>query len=141
MDPPPRPSPNGALNPQLQNEPSRESLTARQLPEMTLSTGDETSLTAAPPPIPHYLDATGRALHRFSVEGVGISTLKPISVPLQSTFPPCLDFSILILLAQIPLISMPKLFKRHVYLALCIDPEKRKISSSFRSTTRKRLIG
>jgi sorbose reductase len=51
---------------------SRESLVNRQLPEMTLSTGDETSKTALPLPIPHYLDATGRALYRFSVEGNAI---------------------------------------------------------------------
>jgi hypothetical protein len=75
MDPQPQLSSNGASDEQLRNEPTRDSLTSRQLPEMTLSKGDEISLTAAPPPIPHYLDATGRALHRFSVEGVGIGML------------------------------------------------------------------
>ncbi|KAF2429320.1 NAD(P)-binding protein [Tothia fuscella] len=53
---------------------SREDLTSRQLPEMTLSTGDETSNTAAPPPMPHYLDNTGRALYRFGIEGCGVVT-------------------------------------------------------------------
>jgi hypothetical protein len=47
-------------------------LTSRQLPEMALSKGDEISFTAPPAPIPHYLDATGRAVWRFSVEGVGV---------------------------------------------------------------------
>jgi sorbose reductase len=56
----------------VMTEPTRESLVSRQLPEMTLSTGDETSKTAPPLPIPHYLDATGRALYRFSVEGNAI---------------------------------------------------------------------
>jgi hypothetical protein len=40
---------------------------------MLLSTGDETSMTAPPAPIPHYLDTTGRALYRFAVEGTAVS--------------------------------------------------------------------
>lgn len=55
-------------------EPTRSGLVNRQLPEMTLSTGDEASMTAPPPPIPHYLDTTGRALYRFAVEGTAVST-------------------------------------------------------------------
>ncbi|KAL9534697.1 NADP-dependent mannitol dehydrogenase [Sphaerulina musiva] len=47
----------------------RESLTARVLPFMTLSDGSESSQTAPPAPLPHYLNAEGRALARFAVEG------------------------------------------------------------------------
>lgn len=46
----------------------RESLTARVLPFMTLSDGSESSQTAPPAPLPHYLNAEGRALARFAVE-------------------------------------------------------------------------
>jgi len=41
---------------------------------MTLSTGDETSLTGPPAPMPHYLSAEGRARLRFEVEGNAIVT-------------------------------------------------------------------
>jgi sorbose reductase len=36
---------------------------------MELSDGSATSLTAPPAPLPHYLNAEGRAIARFSVEG------------------------------------------------------------------------
>lgn len=55
------------------DEPTRSSLVSRQLPEMVLSKGDESSMTAPPPPFPHYLDATGRAVYRFAVEGNAVS--------------------------------------------------------------------
>jgi len=48
---------------------SRDALTSRVLPQMTLSTGDEASLTGPPAPMPHYLNAEGRARLRFEVEG------------------------------------------------------------------------
>ena len=47
----------------------RDALSSRVLPFMTLSRGDEASLTAPPPPMPHYLNSEGRALARFAVEG------------------------------------------------------------------------
>jgi sorbose reductase len=47
----------------------REALKARLLPQMTLSTGDEASFTGPPAPVPHYLNAEGRARIRFEVEG------------------------------------------------------------------------
>ena len=31
--------------------------------------GSEASMTGPPPPLPHYLNAEGRALARFAVEG------------------------------------------------------------------------
>lgn len=33
----------------------RDALTSRILPQMTLSTGDETSMTGPPPPMPHVV--------------------------------------------------------------------------------------
>lgn len=51
----------------------RDALSSRVLPFMTLSNGDEASLTAPPPPMPHYLNAEGRALARFAVEGNVVS--------------------------------------------------------------------
>ncbi|KAI9818806.1 MAG: hypothetical protein M1827_007626 [Pycnora praestabilis] len=53
----------------------RAALTARQIPTMTLSTGTSSSLTGPPPPMPHYLNAAGRAERRFAVEGNAISTI------------------------------------------------------------------
>jgi hypothetical protein len=47
----------------------REALTARVLPQMVLSKGDEASMTGPPVPAPHYLNAEGRARLRFEVEG------------------------------------------------------------------------
>ncbi|GAB7366601.1 hypothetical protein MBLNU230_g8586t1 [Neophaeotheca triangularis] len=47
----------------------RENLSKRAIPFMTLSDGSEASATAPPPPMPHYLNAEGRALARFAVEG------------------------------------------------------------------------
>ncbi|KAH9827992.1 putative D-arabinitol 2-dehydrogenase [Teratosphaeria destructans] len=47
----------------------RDSLTSRDIPFMKLSDGATSSLTAPPPPLPHYLNAEGRALARFAVEG------------------------------------------------------------------------
>jgi hypothetical protein len=68
------PSPNGVVSSQtIEDEPTRSGLVNRQLPEMRLSTGDEASMTAPPPPMPHYLDATGRARFRFAIEGNAVS--------------------------------------------------------------------
>ncbi|KAK4635058.1 NADP-dependent mannitol dehydrogenase [Fulvia fulva] len=47
----------------------RDDLTSRTLPFMKLSDGSEASMTSPPPPLPHYLNAEGRALARFAVEG------------------------------------------------------------------------
>ncbi|KAL9002337.1 MAG: hypothetical protein Q9188_004725 [Gyalolechia gomerana] len=52
----------------------REALTSRSIPHMTLSTGDASSMTGPPPPMPHYLSAEGRAIKRFAVEGNAIIT-------------------------------------------------------------------
>lgn len=52
----------------------RQALTARSIPHMTLSSGDASSMTGPPPPMPHYLNAEGRAIRRFAVEGVAIRT-------------------------------------------------------------------
>ena len=51
----------------------RSNLAARLLPQMTLSDGSSSSMTGPPPPMPHYLNASGRALRRFAVEGNAIS--------------------------------------------------------------------
>ncbi|KAL8690881.1 MAG: hypothetical protein Q9218_003774 [Villophora microphyllina] len=59
--------------PQPTNE--REALTSRAVvPQMTLSTGDLSSMTGPPAPMPHYLSAEGRAVRRFAVEGNAILT-------------------------------------------------------------------
>ncbi|KAF2767271.1 NAD(P)-binding protein [Teratosphaeria nubilosa] len=47
----------------------RDSLTSREIPFMKLSDGTASSLTAPPPPLPHHLNAEGRASARFAVEG------------------------------------------------------------------------
>ncbi|CAK3887811.1 probable D-arabinitol 2-dehydrogenase [Lecanosticta acicola] len=47
----------------------RNDLSSRVLPFMSLSDGSEASMTGPPPPLPHYLNAEGRALARFAVEG------------------------------------------------------------------------
>jgi len=52
----------------------RDELSSRTLPFMTLSNGSPASLTAPPPPLPHYLNTEGRALARFAVEGNVVST-------------------------------------------------------------------
>ncbi|KAL8906055.1 MAG: hypothetical protein Q9171_006429 [Xanthocarpia ochracea] len=52
----------------------RGALTSRTIPHMTLSTGDASSMTGPPPPMPHYLSAEGRAVKRFAVEGNAIIT-------------------------------------------------------------------
>lgn len=36
---------------------------------MKLSDGSEASMTGPPAPLPHYLNAEGRSLARFAVEG------------------------------------------------------------------------
>lgn len=51
----------------------RAALFARAIPFMQLSNGTDTSLTAPPPPLPHYLNAEGRAMARFAVEGNAVS--------------------------------------------------------------------
>ncbi|MCJ1267869.1 hypothetical protein MMC22_007755 [Lobaria immixta] len=52
----------------------RDSLTSRALPEMVLSTGDASSMTGPPAPMPHYLTSDGRAIKRFEIEGNAIMT-------------------------------------------------------------------
>ncbi|KAL8833765.1 MAG: hypothetical protein Q9170_004098 [Blastenia crenularia] len=52
----------------------REALTSRSIPHMALSTGDASSMTGPPPPMPHYLSAEGRAVKRFAIEGNAIIT-------------------------------------------------------------------
>ncbi|KAG9523080.1 NAD(P)-binding protein, partial [Aureobasidium melanogenum] len=52
----------------------RAALSARAIPFMELSNGTDTSLTAPPPPLPHYLNAEGRAMARFAVEGNAVIT-------------------------------------------------------------------
>ncbi|KAK3115690.1 hypothetical protein LTR53_004706 [Teratosphaeriaceae sp. CCFEE 6253] len=47
----------------------RDSLTSREIQFMELSDGSAASLTGPPPPLPHYLNAEGRAIARFAVEG------------------------------------------------------------------------
>jgi hypothetical protein len=54
----------------------RDALTSRTLPFMALSDGSETSMTGAPPPLPHYLNAEGRAAARFAVEGNVVGMLQ-----------------------------------------------------------------
>ncbi|CZT25406.1 probable D-arabinitol 2-dehydrogenase [Ramularia collo-cygni] len=49
--------------------PEREELTSRTLPFMKLSDGSEASMTGPPAPLPHYLNAEGRSMARFAVEG------------------------------------------------------------------------
>lgn len=60
----------------------RDALTSRVLPFMKLSDGSEASLTAPPPPMPHYLNNDGRAVARFAVEGNVVSTCAPPRSPL-----------------------------------------------------------
>jgi hypothetical protein len=55
----------------------REALTARILPKMVLSAGDQASMTGPPVPAPPYLNAEGRATLRFAVEGNAMFVLKP----------------------------------------------------------------
>jgi sorbose reductase len=52
----------------------RDALVNRLLPEMTLSDGSPSSLTAPPPAMPAGLDAEGRSKLRFSVQGNAIIT-------------------------------------------------------------------
>jgi sorbose reductase len=47
----------------------RDALTSRILPQMTLSKGDETSLTGPPAPASRFLKAQERAAKRFEVHG------------------------------------------------------------------------
>ncbi|KAF6227940.1 hypothetical protein HO133_007668 [Letharia lupina] len=53
---------------------TQDDLRARSIPHMTLSTGDTSSMTGPPPPMPHYLTSEGRAIKRFAVEGNAIFT-------------------------------------------------------------------
>lgn len=55
------------------NMSEREALSSRAIPFMELSDGSAASLTAPPPPLPHYLNAEGRAMARFAVEGNAVS--------------------------------------------------------------------
>jgi hypothetical protein len=56
----------------------RENLTTRTIPFMELSDGSAASLTAPPAPLPHYLNAEGRAIARFAIEGNVVSKCGPI---------------------------------------------------------------
>ncbi|KAL9627472.1 MAG: hypothetical protein Q9164_007598, partial [Protoblastenia rupestris] len=53
---------------------ARDALTSRVLPQMSFSDGSAASMTGPPPPMPHYLNAEGRAIKRFAVEGNAIFT-------------------------------------------------------------------
>lgn len=55
------------------NMSERDALSSRAIPFMELSDGSAASLTAPPPPLPHYLNAEGRAMARFAVEGNAVS--------------------------------------------------------------------
>ncbi len=55
--------------PKVQPMDEREALKSRKLPSMTLSKGDETSLTGPPPPVPKKVNAKERASFRFEVRG------------------------------------------------------------------------
>jgi hypothetical protein len=57
----------------------RDNLTTRTIPFMELSDGSDASLTAPPAPLPHYLNAEGRAIARFAVEGNVVSKSLSIS--------------------------------------------------------------
>ncbi|KAJ9667325.1 hypothetical protein H2201_002526 [Coniosporium apollinis] len=52
----------------------RNGLVNRRIPEMQLSDGSPSSLTAPPPPAPFDLTPEGRAQHRFAVQGNAIIT-------------------------------------------------------------------
>jgi hypothetical protein len=54
---------------------TRDALTARVLPEMTLGTGAPGSLTAPLPPLLSDLSASQRAAERFAVKGNAISMI------------------------------------------------------------------
>ncbi|CAF9933424.1 MAG: hypothetical protein ALECFALPRED_005585 [Alectoria fallacina] len=56
------------------NTTTQDALRTRSIPHMTLSTGDASSMTGPPPPMPHYLTSEGRAIKRFAVEGNAIFT-------------------------------------------------------------------
>ncbi|KAI5240563.1 NAD(P)-binding protein [Aureobasidium subglaciale] len=56
------------------NMSERDALSSRAIPFMELSDGSNASLTAPPPPLPHYLNAEGRAMARFAVEGNAVIT-------------------------------------------------------------------
>lgn len=58
---------------------AREDLTSRTLPFMELSDGTEASMTGPPAPLPHYLNAEGRSMARFAVEGNIVGPQKLIS--------------------------------------------------------------
>lgn len=58
----------------------RDALTARSIPHITLSTGNASSMTGPPPPMPHYLMAEGRAVKRFAVEGNAIRRSSVLTV-------------------------------------------------------------
>jgi sorbose reductase len=51
----------------------RDNLTTRKIEFMELSDGSDASLTAPPAPLPHYLNAEGRAIARFAIEGNVVS--------------------------------------------------------------------
>ncbi|KAL8715766.1 MAG: hypothetical protein Q9220_000433 [cf. Caloplaca sp. 1 TL-2023] len=57
-----------------QSATDRDALTTRAIPHMTLSTGDASSMTGPPPPMPHYLSTEGRAVKRFAIDGNAIMT-------------------------------------------------------------------
>ena len=65
---------------------TQDDLRARSIPHMTLSSGDASSMTGPPPPMPHYLTSEGRAIRRFAVEGNAICTSTHVS-RVTSPFP------------------------------------------------------
>ena len=66
---------------------TKDELRTRSIPHMTLSTGDASSMTGPPPPMPHYLSSEGRAIKRFAVEGNAICTSTHVSRVLSPPFP------------------------------------------------------
>lgn len=56
---------------------ARDSLTSRVLPQMVLSDGSPTSLTAAPAPIPRDTPPAHSARYRFEVTGTAMYFIPP----------------------------------------------------------------
>jgi len=57
------------MAPTISSGTERDALTSRILPQMVLSNGDKTSMTAAPAPILESLTAEDRVKARFAVKG------------------------------------------------------------------------
>ena len=50
----------------------RRALTSRSIPHMKLSSGDRSSMTGPPLPMPYYISNPGRAVYRFNIDGNAI---------------------------------------------------------------------